>query len=661
MNGGLLVYTGGGEIVQRPISMLGNGTIESSGSGPLVLTNVTMPAGGAKQLALQGISNDANRITSALADNVSALRIFKTDSGTWELTGNNTFTGGVRVDSGFLGLANSSSAGSLGPVGLVANAVGASATITLSSGTTAGLTVGMTYMANGTVYGDTITGITNSSSFTVSRAVTVAAGSPLVFGGILLSNAGLYATDPVNGLTLAQPVMLNANTSGTFTGAGSITLTGKVYGDTGNPWNIINLISTPSTLNLNSDFYSFENATARTLTIYGTGNTNLNNTFTSLGGQMNLAFNTAGTVTFGGSPSSGLLVSTTVVEGRIVNSRPGTLNPFGVANGAGTGFFAMHAGSLESTVSLAGANAIVLGLRLDSTFAVITGGQSIEFAGNATAGYSLQQTAADRILTNNLATGATLTFSGQPVQMTADAVNRTLTLAGTGAYVISNVINNGGTATASAFRYSGSGSLGLTGISTFAGSTTFNGGVTTLSTAGGQLLNTTGVTVANGATLTLDNVAANASAPRLSNKPVALTGAILNFLGNSAGIDRGHRRGCGHPDRRLWPEHDQQRHRRRQQRPQLRLSRDCGGFGAELYGRRRHGHQQGAIPHDRPDAFARPHGRAGEGVTVARDGFRHLTTTRAWRPPPMVCRRSRRMACRPRAPRPSPARTRRRL
>ena len=158
-----------------------------------------------------------------------------------------------------------------------------------------------------------------------------------------------------------------------------------------------------------------------------------------------------------------------------------------------------------SSTPLTGTNALVTPLVLTNARGVIAGTGSIEFAGNTTRGDSFENNGGNQILTNSLTGGAILTFSTNPVFLdnSGDTSARTLTLAGAGATNISSPIANGGTQ-ANGFAYSGTGALGLTGVSTFTGAAILNGGSTTISGAGVFGLTGT-LTVNPSASLTLDN------------------------------------------------------------------------------------------------------------------------------------------------------------
>ena len=72
----------------------------------LTLSALTTGAAGVKIFYLGGASTLANTISSVMADSTGALTIGKTGTGTWVLSGNNTFTGGFLVSGGTIQYAN---------------------------------------------------------------------------------------------------------------------------------------------------------------------------------------------------------------------------------------------------------------------------------------------------------------------------------------------------------------------------------------------------------------------------------------------------------------------------------------------------------------------------------------------------------------------------
>lgn len=105
-------------------------------------------------------------------------------------------------------------------------------------------------------------------------------------------------------------------------------------------------------------------------------------------------------------------------------------------------------------------------------------------------------------LTNSLDSGKVLTLA-QTVDLSKDATDRILTIAGAGDTVISGAIANGGTSTASGLTKSGAGTLTLSNTgNSFTGALTINGGTVKLG-ASGVIADTAGL-VLGGGTLDLN-------------------------------------------------------------------------------------------------------------------------------------------------------------
>lgn len=107
---GTLVYTGTGHSSDRRIKLngsTGTATLEASGTGALKMTNATMPANtaGVKTFILGGTNVNTNLFTGAIVDN-GAVTLTKNGTGTWVLTGTNTYTGGTNVNLGTLVFGN---------------------------------------------------------------------------------------------------------------------------------------------------------------------------------------------------------------------------------------------------------------------------------------------------------------------------------------------------------------------------------------------------------------------------------------------------------------------------------------------------------------------------------------------------------------------------
>jgi fibronectin-binding autotransporter adhesin len=113
---GTLKYLGAGNASDRAINMLSWLTLDSSGTGPLIMNGaLVITNAGNRTLILQGAYTNAENVlaghvvntTLATATNYTALT--KTGDGTWLLTGNNTYTGVTDITGGRLRIASAAS------------------------------------------------------------------------------------------------------------------------------------------------------------------------------------------------------------------------------------------------------------------------------------------------------------------------------------------------------------------------------------------------------------------------------------------------------------------------------------------------------------------------------------------------------------------------
>jgi fibronectin-binding autotransporter adhesin len=173
--GGGLQYLGSGASTDRLFTLSGGGTIDSSGTGTLNLTNPGIIAfafpNQSNEFILQGSNSGDNTFAPTLADNhdsggaVVATSLTKSGSGTWVVAGANTYTGGTNVYGGILRLDADHALGN-GSVNINATSVGVPATLDLNGHNA---TIGaLTFGGNGAAVGAVNTFATGAATVTIS-------------------------------------------------------------------------------------------------------------------------------------------------------------------------------------------------------------------------------------------------------------------------------------------------------------------------------------------------------------------------------------------------------------------------------------------------------------------------------------------------------------
>ena len=166
-----LRYTGSGDSTDRTLLLDGGtaalgsgGRVEQAGSDTLTLAgHVRNNSGGAQTLTLLGdLPQAEGRVTGPIYNNNGTLAIAKEGSGTWVLAGSNTFTGGLTVNAGTLGLDTTNAAGNVSQIMVAAGAM-----LSVNPSGTAGFAASLPMLATA---GD--------------AAVTVANGSTVTFAGL---------------------------------------------------------------------------------------------------------------------------------------------------------------------------------------------------------------------------------------------------------------------------------------------------------------------------------------------------------------------------------------------------------------------------------------------------------------------------------------------
>jgi autotransporter-associated beta strand protein len=502
---GTLEYTGSGDSSDRTFQLgtstathnLGGG-ITSSGTGALVLDapafNVAV-AGvtAARVLTLSGGNADLNTISGVIQNTNGAtgtLGVTKTGTGTWVLSGANTYSGATTLTTGTLHLNNAGSGGTSSAIGTSALSIGSGTTIDNSSGTPITLST-----ANAVTWGGAFTfGGTNDLSF--ANGTSIAAGSrtitlngtgrTLTFGTLSISSATTQTVNDggsgnklvLSGLVLAESNQARAQT---FAGTAAIEITGSVTDGAGT----------------GADSLSYTGSS--TLTLGGSSNTYTGTT------TMN---NAAGTLTLAGSSTTS---SVTLTAGRLnVNH----------ANAIGAGTLTLTAGTLDNTsaadITVATANSVVIGgnlafggtrsLSFANGTASIGGNRTITLNGTSktlTFG-TVSFTSANTITVNDAGSGNKLVLGG----MVLGELNqgRIQTFNGNAAVDITGSITNGPGTGADGLSYTGTSILTLSGAGTYTGATTVNGVGGTLRTTATGSLGTASLAIING-TAELNNTA----------------------------------------------------------------------------------------------------------------------------------------------------------
>ncbi|UPG83981.1 autotransporter outer membrane beta-barrel domain-containing protein [Luteibacter aegosomatis] len=221
--GATLRYTGAGDTTDRLFTLAtGSSVIESSGTGAIVFANTGSAAytgTGNRTLGLGGTNADLNTMGGTIIDGSGgATTVVKNGTGTWALTGTNTYTGVTNVNGGTLQLGNGGTAGSI-----------ASATAFVESGATLAfdrsdqLTLGSLVTGSG--------GIRQAGSGTTVLTAdnTYGGGTTISAGTLQLGNGGTTGSilgDVADNGTLAFDRSDVRTFNGVVSGSGGVTQRG---------------------------------------------------------------------------------------------------------------------------------------------------------------------------------------------------------------------------------------------------------------------------------------------------------------------------------------------------------------------------------------------------------------------------------------------------
>ena len=431
-------------------------TIQRSGSSTGTLT-----IGSNQELVIGGSSNVT--ITAPIVDNSGGASIL-TDSNTGVLTlsGANTFTGGVVLNSGTLEINGVGVAGTSGPLGN-----------------------GGTFVING--------GTIDNTSGSVETELNV---NPITIGGSFAYST--VAGTANNSLTFSGAVSMTTDNTITLNGLGALTLGGTLNATTTNSARVLTVndgAGTGLTTLLTLGGYTLtSSATARTDVIDGSGNVAITGVIANGTGTGSLAYSGTGSLTLSGA--------STYTGGTILNSGTLNINGVGVAGTSGPlgngGAFTINGGTINNTSGsaevVANANPIIVtgdfafGTSAGTTannltlsgVVTMTGTHNITLNGLGT--LDLSGAWAFVANSNNILTVNNGSGTGSSSLLTLGSVNMNsgtngisdLTLDGNGNMDVTGVIAKG-SGMDSVF-YSGTGTLTLSGQNTFAGGLTITSG-----------------------------------------------------------------------------------------------------------------------------------------------------------------------------------------
>lgn len=259
-NAGKLIYTGGASTNTRIIGLYGTTgtpTIDQSGTGLLKFTSgMTNPGSAAvanaKTFTLQGSTAGTGefggKIIDAVLGSTTATSVTKAGTGTWALSGNNTYSGLTAVNDGVLQVSHNNGLGGTA-AGTVVNgsngnsnffgtsldlnevSIGSGESLTLASGTTSGNRVSLrtvgtttnTWAGGVQLTGSRIVQLTNTDGqLQISGAITHSSFT----GSVTLRGVGTGILS--GGVTLSGTTNITVNDGGTW----NINTTGNTWGAT---------------------------------------------------------------------------------------------------------------------------------------------------------------------------------------------------------------------------------------------------------------------------------------------------------------------------------------------------------------------------------------------------------------------------------------------
>lgn len=531
--GGSANYTAGtmtGNNGNRLLTFNGTGTLTITGFTNISSdgTTRTMTLGGSGNIVLQGVVRNG---PSAASGN-----LIWNGSGSLSLLGNNTYSGATTANTG----GGRIILGSNTAFGTSTVAVGAGLVTLESNGSpvTIGNTVNFSSFSIGGNSDLTFTG-TLTNVLAGNPSITINNTGKTTFGNIALSNSatGRTLTFAGNGNTDINGVISNGgagagqiikNGSGTLTYLGANTYTGLTTINGGTiAYGADNAIASGGiTLNNGAtlDIGSYSD-TAGIITL---NNGNILGTTGRLSSNSSFNFNT-GVVSAnlgGTAPIMKLSGGDLTLSGDNTHSGGNAFSVGVVLIGSDTAFGSGVIAPEDATLKAIGGPRSISNTVNIGEGAIFDGDEDITFTGTLNGAGGTQPT----VITFN---GTGSVYFGD-INISLSTTNKSMTFTGSGNVGVTGVIANGGGSLAGSIIKSGSGTLTLSGNSTYGGLTTINGG--TLAYGSDNALGSGGITI-DGGTLDIGSYSDTVGAVTLVSGNISGTTGVLT--GTSYAVENG--------------------------------------------------------------------------------------------------------------------------